>query len=126
MKLMTKEILNKIPALYAQEKLGDDAIVYVKFFDPGSMWTWYATEYSPEERTFFGLVIGQETELGYFSLDELQSVRNKFGLGIERDTSFKPKTLKAVKEELARVYYRKEVIKKDEIISPQSPYNSLR
>jgi hypothetical protein len=97
---MTKEILAKIPALYAQEEKGDDAIVYVKFFDPCSQWTWFATEYSPEERNFFGLVIGHEPELGYFSLDELEKIRNKFGLKIERDLHFQPKTLKEIKAEL--------------------------
>ena len=100
MKLMTKEILKKIPALYFQEKLEDDAIVYVKFFDPCSRWTWYATEFDPVQGLFYGLVIGHETELGYFSLDELEKVRNKFGLGIERDTSFRPKTLKEIKAKL--------------------------
>ena len=42
----------------------------------------------------FGLVYGLEKELGYFSLNELESVRGPLGLGIERDKSFKPKPLK--------------------------------
>lgn len=44
MKLMTQEILIKIPPLYSQESKGEDAIVYVKFFTPWSNWTWFATE----------------------------------------------------------------------------------
>jgi hypothetical protein len=37
-----------------------------------------------------------ELELGYFSLDELESVRGPFGLKIERDLYWKPKTLREV------------------------------
>jgi Protein of unknown function (DUF2958) len=39
---------------------------------------------------FFGYVIGQEAELGYFSLSELEQIRGRFGLPVERDLSFKP------------------------------------
>jgi len=96
MKLMTKEIEKKIPALYAQDGKGKDAIAYAKFFTPDSNWTWYATEYDPEERLCFGLVDGLEKELGYFSLTELESVKGPMGLNIERDRSFKPTPLKDV------------------------------
>lgn len=88
MKLMTKEILSKIPALYEQDGKGDDAKVFVKFFTPWSNWTWFATEYDPEERLFFGLVKGFETEVGYFSLDELEGINGPFGLKVERDIRF--------------------------------------
>jgi hypothetical protein len=88
MKLLTKEILAKIPKLYANDgKKPEDVKVIVKFFHPASSWTWFGTEYDPEERLFFGLVQGQEEELGYFSLDELESI-NVRGLGIERDKWF--------------------------------------
>jgi hypothetical protein len=46
----------------------------------------------------FGLVIGFEIELGYFSLSELQAVRGHWGLPIERDLYFEPKTLRELKE----------------------------
>jgi hypothetical protein len=95
-KLLTKEILGKIPPLYSQEKLGDAAIAYVKFFTPWSNWTWYATEFDGQDQ-FFGLVVGQETELGYFSLAELQSIRGPAGLRIERDTSWRPTPLSQIK-----------------------------
>ena len=93
MKLLTKEILEKLPKLYTQEEKGLDAIAVVKFFTPDSNWTWYATEYDGED-LFFGLVDGFEKELGYFRLSELQSVKGALGLPIERDMYFKPKTLK--------------------------------
>ena len=93
MKLMTKAIENVIPALYEQDGLGDDAIVHAKFFTPDGSWTWYATEYDPATRMFFGLVDGFDKELGYFSLDELEGVRGALGLPIERDAWFKPTKL---------------------------------
>lgn len=95
MKLMTKAILKQIPPLYAQENV-EDPIVYVKFFTPDAQWTWFATEYRPEEHLFFGLTVSPmepDGELGYFSLDELETVRGPLGLPIERDTSFRPKPL---------------------------------
>ncbi len=93
MKLLTKEILEKLPKLYSQEEKGLEAVAVVKFFTPDSNWTWYATEFDGED-LFFGLVDGFEKELGYFSLSELQSVKGALGLPIERDMYFKPKTLK--------------------------------
>ena len=95
MKLMTKAILNSIPALYAQDGKGLDAIVHVKFFTPYSNYTWYATEFDPEERRFFGYVIGQDKEMGYFMLNELESLEGPGGTqGVERDMYFDPKPLK--------------------------------
>ena len=71
-------------------------MVQVKFFTPDAQWTWYATEFDGED-LFFGLVVGLETELGYFSLLELESVRGPLGLPIERDMYFEPKTLSKVR-----------------------------
>ena len=92
MKLLTKEVLKRLPKLYEQEEKGLEATAYVKFFTPDSNWTWYATEFDGKD-TFFGLVDGFEKELGYFSLSELQSVKGALGLPIERDMFFKPKKL---------------------------------
>ena len=88
MKLLTKALIKKLPALYSQDSKGMEATAYVKFFTPWSNWTWYATEFDPEQGLFFGLVVGHEPELGYFRLDELESVSGPFGLRIERDRSF--------------------------------------
>lgn len=99
-KFITKEILNKIPKLYAQEKKGDDAVAYAKWFTPWSNWTWFATELDPETRIAFGLVVGHDTELGYFDLNEMQEIVGPGGLKIERDQDFRPKTLREVKENL--------------------------
>ena len=94
MRLLTKEIENRFIKVGCQEGKGYDAEVIVKFFDPCGSWTWYATEYDPSTREFFGHVCGFENEWGNFSLDELQSVRNRLGLGLERDMHFGRKTVR--------------------------------
>jgi hypothetical protein len=82
---MTKEIEAKFRAQGdTQDKTPEQTKVIAKFFHPFSTWKWYATEYDPKTREFFGLVRGFEEELGPFSLDELESVK-VHGLGIERD-----------------------------------------
>ena len=101
MQLMTKEIeklASKYP-LQSQDGKGLDARIIVKFFDPTGSWTWYATEYNPEDKTFYGYVSGFENELGYFTLEELQSVKGAFGLGIERDMYFNNKKVKDIPKE---------------------------
>ena len=91
MKLMTKTLQTRFAKIGRQEHIEDPTIV-AKFFNPTGAGTWYATEYEPKTRTFFGYVSIFEDwndEWGYFSLDELQSYQGKFGLGIERDLYFR-------------------------------------
>ena len=95
MKLLTKEIEDKFKSIGSQENL-DDPVIVAKFFDPTGSWTWYATEYNPEDKIFFGLVHGHEKEWGYFSLEELESFKGLLGLGIERDLHFGYKNVSAV------------------------------
>lgn len=95
--LMPADLAAQIPALYATEEQGDAAIVYAKYFTPDSSWTWYLTEFSPDEGLCFGLVIGLDTELGYFSLDELRDARGPMGLRIERDLWWQPTPLAEVR-----------------------------
>lgn len=109
MKLITKEMQNKIPSLYEQDGKGYEAIAYAKFFTPDSNWTWYVTEYDPKENICFGLVFGHEVELGYFSISELETVTGPLGLNIERDLYFTPKTLNELLE--LHGHSRKEVTK---------------
>lgn len=87
MRLLTAGIRRALPPLRSTEALGMDAPIIVKFFTPTSNWTWYATEFDGEDM-FFGLVIGFEKELGYFSLSELESVQGPYRVGIERDLYF--------------------------------------
>lgn len=74
-KLLTKEIERQLPPLYGTEGTPlAEKMLWVKFFLPGSNYTAYAAEYSPQERQFWGLVKGQEIEWGYFSLDEMEQI----------------------------------------------------
>ena len=99
-KLMTKELGETIPALYANENTPDyDAVLaHVKLFSPYSGWTWYITEWDAETGLCFGLVQGFEEELGYFDLTEL-SEATVFGdvPAVERDLYWEPTTLGEVK-----------------------------
>lgn len=92
--LMPPEIAAQIPPLYANEEKGESAIAHLKLFTPWTSWTWYASEYDPEQRLCFGVVVGHERELGYFSLAELALIRGPGGLRIERDLHWKPRPLK--------------------------------
>ncbi len=101
MKLLTKELESRFAQVGKQEVLGDQAVVVAKFFTPDSNWTWWAAEYYPESREFFGIVQGFEVELGYFSLDELESATGPLGLPIERDKFWKERTIAEVRSSLA-------------------------
>ncbi len=100
MKLLTKEVLKKLPKLYATEETpAEEKLAVVKFFDPCGRGTWYGVEYDGED-TFFGYVVsplGPDCdEWGYFSLAELASVKNRLGLGIERDLYWRPTPMSKV------------------------------
>ena len=88
--LLDLESREKLPPLYSGEEKGLDALAQVKFFTPDSNWTWYASEFDGND-LLFGLVIGYEIELGYFSLAELKSVKGPLGLLIERDLYYRPR-----------------------------------
>ena len=98
MKLLTKGLLARFAKLGRQED-SNDPVVVAKFFNPTGAGTWYATEYDPTSREFFGYVsiFGDwNDEWGSFSLDELESYHGKFGLGIERDLYFDEKRISEV------------------------------
>lgn len=98
MKLLIKELEQRFEKIGSQENV-KDPIIIAKFFNPAGRGTWYATEYLPEDKVFFGYVSihgGGDDELGYFSLKELEDLRLPFGLGIERDLYFKEKPLSEV------------------------------
>lgn len=87
MRLMTKTLERRFAQVGSQENV-KNPLVIAKFFNPTGAGTWYATEYDPNRRVFFGYVsiFGDYCdEWGSFSLDELESYRGHFGLGIERD-----------------------------------------
>ena len=99
MKLMTKEIESQMPKLYETENI-KNKMAMVKYFNPCGAQTWYGIEYDKEDRLFYGYVdfYGDGFgEYGYFSLDELESVKLPFGLGIERDLYFNPTPMSNIK-----------------------------
>ena len=85
---------DKIPSLYSTED-ESDPMVFCKLFLDG--WTWYITELSIDNDICFGYVTSSyENELGYFSLEELKSLRGRLGTWVERDLYFKPKPLSKI------------------------------
>lgn len=95
MRLLTKTLEKKLPPLYSTDGQGMNAKVIVKFFCLKNDWHWYATEYSPEDKIFFGYVCGFDQELGTFSLEEFESINREGSFPImERDLYFTPKTLR--------------------------------
>jgi len=101
MKLLTKEIIEKLPRLGTQDgKAPEEVKVIVKFFDPTGSWTWFAIEgqpvYDEQQKEvdfeFFGYVRGFEGELGYFMLNELLHAKDGLtglkAVPIERDFDF--------------------------------------
>ena len=100
--LMTKEVGDTIPPLYANENAAeyDDVLAPAKLFSPYTGWRWYITEYDPETGTCFGLVEGFEVELGYFSLDDLAEVTVFGGVpAVERDLYWQPKTIGEIRKQ---------------------------
>jgi len=109
MRLLTREIRERLPPLYAQDDKGGKAVVYLRLFTPDSQWTWHLTEGSPitedgreVDFQFFGLVEGQCKELGYVLLSELETVRGPTGQPIERDLYWEPRTLEEITPEMFR------------------------
>ena len=96
MELIPQEIKELIPKLYETEEQ-NDPVAYIKLFLDG--WTWYITELSIDNNICFGYVISPfESELGYFSLNEIKSIKGSLGLGVERDISFKPTALAIIRK----------------------------
>jgi hypothetical protein len=97
MKLLTKAIEAKFERSNAgadtQGRRNGD--ILVKYFDPCGRYTLYVLEAEKvgDDWQLYGYCVsplGEDCdEYGYASLNELQSVRGRFGLGIERDLHFK-------------------------------------
>ena len=105
MDLMPDDIRTRLLANGAATVEIDD-IPVVKFFNPTGAATWLITEMMPDEPDIlFGLCdLGTGyPELGYVSLSELQSVKGRLGLGIERDVYFTARYPLSVYAEAARI-----------------------
>lgn len=97
MKLLTKAIHDKLLAngRLRQERIDDTEIDFypvVKLFTPDGACTWLLTELEAEDPDIaFGLCdLGLDTpELGTVRLSELQQLRGRLGLPVERDRHFR-------------------------------------
>lgn len=95
MTLLTQEVKEQLGALYSQEH-DPDPVAVVRFYDTLGDWSWYATEFDGET-LFFGVVLGFERELGYFSLAEFEQVNRDAGFDrIKRDADFQPTKLSEI------------------------------
>ena len=88
MKLLTKELLKKLPPIGHSIETKEEPQAIVKWFTPDSNWTWYVAEYNPENGMCWGLVDGFEKEFGFFTIDEIQKLKGPLKLPIERDMWF--------------------------------------
>lgn len=96
--LIHKQLLSEIPDLYGTENMLDP-ICQIKLFLADVNWTWYIIEISKEDKDYcFGYVVGLESELGYFTLSEIKSLRGPLGLAVERDEYFTPTPFSKVKK----------------------------
>ena len=93
MLLLTQAQKNKLVENHKAQDGTKEFKAVVKLFNPTGVGTWYLSELDPETNVAFGLCQIHEKELGYVSLDELSEFKGQFGLGIERDKYFTPKTL---------------------------------
>ena len=99
--------LERLPRLYSSEDTSlEEKIIHMHFFLGGC--DWYAAEYDPRVRNFFGYAILnddlQNAEWGEFSFDELREVRTRHGYEIDRDLYWK--AAKAKEIEKIREAYR--------------------
>jgi len=100
MRLMTKELEKRFAEVGSQENV-KDPVVIAKFFNPCGAGTWWATEYDPKDKIFLGYVsiFGDwNDEWGSYSLEELESYKGPFGIGIERDLYWTEKRVSEIPE----------------------------
>lgn len=90
MKLVTKDIKRLLDS--NNKKKPDDRVPYLKLFNPCGPATWLISEFHEDTGLFFGLCdLGMGSpELGYVSLEEIESVELPFGMKIERDMYWYP------------------------------------
>jgi hypothetical protein len=90
-KLMTREIREALPPLYATEDAPmSEKLLVAKFFCPYNGWRWYATEFDGND-IFFGYVEGAVREWGYFPLSGLLTATVGGDIpAVERDLHFQP------------------------------------
>ena len=101
MELLTKEIKEQATKQY--DKGSDmEQMVVAKYFDPMGSWKWFLMNMHKDDDYCWGIVKGNEVEMGSFSMKELESIQLPLGMKIERDRYFEPMEAKDVWDRLNR------------------------
>jgi hypothetical protein len=90
---------DKILARLPHDASFDTTKCLVKLFDPTGAGTWYIASYDATDGVAYGVAdLGYGPEFGAIYIPELVDFRGRFGLPIERDLHWKPKTITALLE----------------------------
>jgi hypothetical protein len=90
--LLTDDDRANLPDFYETEKHGLEAQALLKFALPENNAIWYVVEFDGED-LLHGLIVDDEIELCYFSLQELENQKSIFGDIVERDDDYIPQSL---------------------------------
>jgi len=97
-KLIPQTLLSDVPDLYETEE-SLNPLCQIKLFTPDEKWIWYVIEIDKENKDYcYGYTVGLESELGYFTLSEIEAVRGPLGLAVERDKYFEPTPFSQIKK----------------------------
>lgn len=89
--LLTQEIIDNLPPLYATEE-EDNPLIVARFYNPIGRGEWHLMEGEIREEGFlcYGLADIFEKELSYWTMEDLEELSVSLGVFIQRDDSFKP------------------------------------
>ena len=94
--MMTKKLASQIPKLYSQEEVSDPTVV-AHYFTPYGRGDWFVIEWDGQD-LMYGLADLGYPELGYFSLNELESAYRGGLPLVERDLYWTPVPLSEVQK----------------------------
>jgi|TARA_R100000482_G_scaffold121927_1_gene68653 hypothetical protein len=97
MLLLTQAQKNKLIENHKAQDGTKEFKAEVKLFNPTGAGTWYLSELDPETNIAYGLCHIHDFDFGSVSLNELSEFKGQFGLGIERDKYFTPKSFEECK-----------------------------
>ena len=87
MKLLTVDLKKKFAKIGSQDNV-ENPLIIATYFICFSDWTFYATAFDPETEVFSGIFSGEEIQWGTISLRELESIRGRAGMKVERNLWF--------------------------------------
>lgn len=126
MKIITEQQRAQLLLNGSRENREKDHFPVVKLFVPGTGCTWLLTEIDPDcPDLAFGLCdLGMGfPELGYVDLEEISTVKNRFGLCVEADFYFKAKFPLSVYTQAA--YAHEHIVEVEPILNRFVPKPSL-